>query len=136
MLRRFLLAWLSVLLLATPLLALEAPGRFKSVDMDKGVVVVQAGGQERTLKIDKDLKVLDKEGKDLADGLKNAEFKEGAEVTVTVEPQRMLLTAIRLGASGRPDRKQGGRPEAGEGKTSVGLKPLTEMTAQDNYKGE
>lgn len=135
MYRRLLLAQVALLIFAGRLMALEAVGTIKQVDAEKGVLIVYAGGQDRTLKADKDLKVLDKEGKPLGDGLKAKEFKEGAEVTITVErkDQELILMAIRLGAVGRTER----RPEtSGPGKTSVGLKPLTEMTAEDRYKDE
>jgi hypothetical protein len=133
--RRWLGAWIAVLLGAGSLLALEAVGTIKKIDPDKGVVVVFANGQDRVLKAAKDLKVLDTKGKDLADGLKAKELKEGAEVTVTVERENneIILKAIQLGrktgAGGKDAPPQGG-------KTSVGLKPLTEMTAEDRYKGE
>ena len=49
----------------------------------------------------------------------------------------MQVKAVRLG---RADLGGGGRPGAGgevrEGKPSVGIKPLTDMTADDRYKGE
>jgi hypothetical protein len=129
--------------LSGQLSALEAVGKFKSVDVEKGVVVVFANGQDRQLKIDANVKVLDAEGKDLAGGLKAEAFKEGAEVTVTVDRGQngMMLTAIRLGAIGgkgsqpRPDGNRP-RPATLEAKTSVGFKPLTEMSATDAYKGE
>jgi hypothetical protein len=74
-----------LVLCAGTLLALEAVGTLKSVDADKGVVVVDANGKDRTLKADPKLKVLDAKGEALADGLKAKELKAGAEVTVTVE---------------------------------------------------
>lgn len=134
---RVSLAGLAFLLWAAPLLALEATGTLKSVDVEKGTVVVFAGGQDRTLTADKNLKVLDTQGKELADGLKSQEFKEGARVTVTVEreKERLVLTAIQLRpADARPSRPQASASEPE--KTSVGLKPLTEMTAADKYKEE
>lgn len=45
------------------------------------------------------------------------------------------LTGGDAGAA-RPDRPEATRPPAAEGKSSVGFKPLTEMTADDKYKGE
>ena len=132
MCRRMVCAGIALLTLAGSLLGLEAVGTIKKVDAEKGVVVVFANGQDRTLKADKNLKVLDANGKDLPDGLKSKELKEGAEVSITVEPENkeLILKALRLGKTGQPDVK------GKEGKTSVGFKPLTEMTAQDKYKGE
>jgi hypothetical protein len=144
--RRILIV-LSTMLLLTGLLftarasALDAVGRLKSVDLEKGFVTVFANGQDRKLTIDAHLKVLDAEGKEMAVGLKSPEFKEGAQVTVSVErgPGSPSLKTIRLGAvggRGEPNSAGRRRPEGGEGKTSVGFKPLTEMSASDKYKGE
>lgn len=114
--------------------ALVATGSLKSVDAEKREAVVVVNGRERTLTIDPDVKVLDEQGKALSDGLKAAALKPGAEVTVTVEfvDRRPVLKTLQLGRAG------GGTAPAPamSGKTSVGLKPLTEMTAQDRYKGE
>src|SRR5207248_2276392 len=68
----------------------------------------------------------------LADGLQAKELKEGTEVTVTVEREDggPVIKAIRLGKpAGSGEPKEGG-------KSSVGLKPLPEMTASDRYRGE
>ena len=112
--------------------AFEVVGTIKKVDAAKSVLYVFANGQDRTVKIAKDAKILDKEGKDLKDGLRSKELKEGAEVTLTVE--RMdggpVIKAIRLG------KHAPAAAPVQAGKESVGLKPLTEMTAQDKYKGE
>ena len=127
----FAVASFTGLLLVGGLLAFDVVGTIKKVDADKGVLIVNANGQDRTLKAAKDLKVLDAKGKDLADGLKSKELKEGAQVTLTVERDgnEAILKALRLGG------KDAAAPTEG-GKTSVGFKPLTEMTAQDKYKGE
>ncbi len=128
---RRLLSFAFLVLLAVDASALEAVGTLKSVDAEKGVVVVVANGQNRTLKADAKLKVLDAKGEAIADGLKSKELKEGAEVTVTVEFEKneAVLKTLQMG------RKRAAAPAAG-GKTSVGFKPLTEMTADDKYKGE
>jgi hypothetical protein len=118
------------LLLVNSAPAFDAVGTIKKVDTDKGVLFIHANGQDRTVKIDKEVKVLDADGKPLADGLKSKELKEGAEITVTVDrgADGPVIKAIRLG--------KGQAVPAKEGKASVGLKPLTEMTADDRYKGE
>jgi hypothetical protein len=133
--RAFLPAAFGLLLCASGLPALEALGTIKKVDLDRGMIVVFANGQDRNIKIASDVKVLGDDGKPLADGLKSKEFKEGADVTITVDLDQgqPVLKAIRVGkhlakAPGN-DPPQGGKP-------SVGLKPLTEMTASDKYKGE
>jgi len=115
---------------------IKAQGVLKKVDAEKGVIVVQAGGQDRTLKVAKDAKILDKDGKDLADGIKAKELKEGVAVAITVEKgaNELTLKAIQVGGKAPPNPKDGGQPAGG--KATVGLKPLPEMTAQDKYKGE
>jgi hypothetical protein len=137
MYRRVLGAWCILLILSSGLPAMEAVGTIKKVDADKGIIIFRANGQDRTLKADKNLKVLDAKGKDLADRLKSKELKEGAVVTVTVERENdeIILKVLQLG------KKQGGAPPQPDGpplqsKNSVGLIPLTEMTAQVKYKGE
>jgi hypothetical protein len=129
--RMFPIAALALTLCAGSLLAFDAPGVIKKVDVEKGLLFVHAGGQDRTVKIDKDVKVLGTDGKPLADGLKAKELKEGAEVTITVErvDGGPVIKAIRLGKTTGDNPKDGGKP-------SVGLKPLTEMSATDKYKGE
>lgn len=113
-------------------LALEAVGTIKRIDVEKGVLVVHANGQDRTLTTARDVEALGADGKPLPDGLRAKEFKEGAEVTVTVDRAATgpVLRAIRLG------RQAGVNEDRNSGKPSVGLKPLTEMTAEDQYKGE
>jgi hypothetical protein len=130
MLRLFLSALL-VCIFAASLAAFDAIGTIMKVDVEKNVLYINANGKDRTVNIDKDVKVLDKDGKPLADGLKSKELKEGVEVTVTVEPVdgQPTIKAIRLGRQGAAVAKEGG-------KASFGLKPLTEMTADDKYKGE
>jgi hypothetical protein len=133
-----LFALLSVwLLLCGRSMAIEAVGTITRVDADQGIVVVHAGGRERTLTTDKELKVFDKQGEVIASGLKSPELKQGAQVTVTVERVggQPVLQAIRLGANtaNRPGQRPATRRDE---RTSVGLKPLDEMTAADRYKGE
>lgn len=129
--RLFLTAGFGLVLFVTTLSAFEAVGTIKKVDVEKNLLYINANGQDRTVKIATDVKVLGTDDKPLADGLKAKELKEGAEVTVTVEREdgAPLIKAIRLG-------KRGGGNEPLEGKTSVGFKPLAEMTAEDKYKGE
>ena len=97
----------ALLILARCALALEAVGTVRKIDAEKSTLVVFAGGQERTLTADKDLKVVDEQGKELPEGLKSKELKTGATVTITVERenQQLLLKRLRLGA------QQGDRAE-------------------------
>jgi hypothetical protein len=133
--RRVLMgAVLGLVLCAGGLLAFEVGATIKKVDAENGILYVHAGKQDRQVKIAKDVKVLGTDGKDLPDGLKAKELKEGTEVTLTIEPENgaPAIKAIRLGR--RPGAGGGNAPSGG--KEKVGLKPLTEMTAQDKYKGE
>ena len=129
--RREILTAAFALALSAPLAAFDAVGTLHKVDAEKGVLSLHANGQDRTVRLDKDVKVLGADGKPLADGLKAKELKEGAEVTVTVErgDAGPVIKVIRLGRHAAGPAKEGGKP-------SVGLKPLTEMTADDRYKGE
>jgi len=121
------------LALVSPLAAFDAVGTIKKIDTENQVVDIFANGQDRQVKLAKDIKVLDKEGKPLADGLKSKDLKEGTEVTVTVDRvnNEPTISVIRLGKTGGGEAKQ---PTGG--KASVGFKPLTEMSATDKYKGE
>jgi hypothetical protein len=69
MCRRVVGAWCILLILSSGLLALEVVGTVKKVDADKGIIIFHANGQDRTLKADKNLKVLDVKGKDLAEAM-------------------------------------------------------------------
>jgi hypothetical protein len=115
-----------LLAMAGTAFSLEASGTVKKVDAQNGIIVVNAGGADRTLKTTQNTQVMDAEGKPLAAGLSAKELREGVEVTVTVEQESGVLTlkAIRLGS-----KPLGGKP-------SVGLKPLDDMTAANRYKGE
>jgi len=128
---RFIPSFAFVCLIAAPLAAFDAEVTIKKLDLENNRLSIDAGGKDRSVKIDNGVKVLDKDGKPLADGLKSKELKEGTEVTVTVEQVDGLpiVKAIRLGRQGAAIAKEGG-------KASFGLKPLTEMTADDKYKGE
>jgi hypothetical protein len=116
--------------------AFEAVGKIIKVDADKGEVVVFAGGQERRVRVAKDVKVLDEKDKALPDGLKSNALKEGAEVTLTVEPGgdgRPTITGIRLGR--KPGVGGGGGGGAPPPKVDTSkFKPLPELGAGE-YKG-
>jgi hypothetical protein len=118
-----------VLVLVGGLLAFEATGTIQKVDVENGRLVIRVNGQDRTVKVARDVKVLDRNDKELADGLNSKELKEGVEATFTVEPEKNepIIKAIRLGKKEATSARE---------KSSIGLKPLTEMTAGDKYKGE
>jgi hypothetical protein len=135
--RRLLpVAVLALLVLAATGRAFEALGKIIKVDAEKGVLVVLAGGQERTVKVAKDVKVLDEKDRALPDGLKSKALKEGAEVTLTVEvgeDRRPTITAIRLGRKPGVGGGGGGGAPPPRVDTSS-FKPLPELGAGE-YKG-
>jgi hypothetical protein len=124
---------IAVLFLADHLPAFEAEGTIQKIDAATGVFVIHAGNQDRTVKVVDNVKVLDAKGKPLPEGLQAKELIAGVEATFTIEPEngRPTIRAIQLGKRQSPaEQLQNG------GKDSIGLKPLTEMTADDRYKGE
>jgi hypothetical protein len=127
--RRVLPTVVIVLLVAVALSAFEfeVAGTIRKIDAVNGDLLIYVSGQDRSMKIDREVKVLDMDGRPLTDGLAAKELKEGAKITITLDmrPEGLIVTAIRLGTAGML-----------EPKASVGLKPLTEMTADDTYKGE
>jgi hypothetical protein len=127
--RRFFIASALVLLVSAALPAFEAAGTVQKVDVEKGVVSIRADGKDRTVPVDKAVTVLDQDGRPLPGGLAAKELKEGIDVVVTVDTRASgpVITAIRLGTLATPPPQ----PRA-----SVGLTPLTDMTATDRYKGE
>ncbi len=120
---------------ASPSLAFEVGASIRKIDVDRRIAVVFANGQERTIEVASDAKIQDANGKDLAGGLGAKELEAGATVTLRVERNGKTPTIIAIRLGGRvnaPNRS----PQTSVGKTSVGFQPLTEMTAEDRYKGE
>ena len=119
--------------IANNVFALDATGKITNFDPANGTARIFANGQNRNLTIARDVKVLGTDGNPLPGGPKSAELKEGAEVSITVEFQNgvPVLRTIRLGGGQRP-----GHADEYGGKSTIGFKPLTEMTAGDRYKGE
>ncbi|MDP2895163.1 MAG: hypothetical protein Q8Q12_01220 [bacterium] len=128
----FMTAVLCLLLMGDNLLALEAVGTIRKVEVEKNVLHVHANGRDRIVPIAEDVRVLGNDGKPLAEGLRSPELREGVEVTISVAGGGTgpVVRAIRLGSHAAV------RNVVDSGKSSVGLKPLTEMTAEDRYKGE
>ena len=125
--RRSLLTAAVILLTFTPLAAVDAIGTIRRIDVKKGWLFMNAGGQDRAVRLDKEVKVLGRDGKALPGGITATELREGVEVTVTLEGEgdQHVIKAIRIG-----------RAVDSYDRPSLGLKPLTEMTAADSYKGE
>ncbi len=134
-------AGLVLFLTAATLFALEAVGTIRRIDAERGIIVVFANGADRTLSITKDVKVLGVDGKPLADRLAAKELKESAEVTISVDRvgSAHVLRTLQLGRhaiSNGSGKGSADGPPAITQKSSIGQKPLTEMTADEHYKGE
>src|SRR5438128_12678428 len=111
--RTVVLAVLGLLACAGRLSAFEVGATIQKIDVDKSVIHVFANGQSRSVRVAKDAKFLDEKGKTLPGGLKSASLKEGAEVTLTVEPgqnDRPEIKAIRLGRPGNTAAGRGQPP--------------------------
>ena len=121
---------LLVVLLAVAALAFETRARIRRIDADGRIAHVFAGGQDRTVPIAAGARILDREGKDLAGGLRSAELREGAEVTLTVEPENgaPVIRVIRLGAPPEGERPRVPRVD------TAGMKPLSELGTGE-YRG-
>ncbi|MCX6997696.1 MAG: hypothetical protein NTV49_11565 [Kiritimatiellaeota bacterium] len=126
------LALSGLLLMAGPLAAFEAAGTIRSIDIEHGVLHIQANGHDHVAALAQDIRVLGTDGQPLADGLKTAELKPCAEVAITLERAGggPVVRTLRL------SRQAGGNGLRNSGQASLGLKPLNEMTAADRYKGE
>jgi hypothetical protein len=133
MLRTLLAATTVVLILTGALLGFEAVGTIQKIDAAAGVLIIHAGDQDRNVKIAQDAKILDINGKPLSDGLQAKELKSGVEATFTIEMENGGPTIKAIQLEKRPPPRE--QLSVG-GKESIGLKPLTEMSADDRYKGE
>ena len=127
-----------ILAFASQSLGFEVGAVIRKIDVDQRMAQVFANGKDRTVKIAADAKIQDENGKDLSGGLGAEELKEGATVTLTVEldGNTPTIVSIRLGGKLNAPSRPNAPARTSVGKTSVGFKPLTEMTAQDRYKGE
>src|SRR5438876_568125 len=96
---RWMFALCIVVLSVGCLVAFEATGTIRKVDTEQSRLVIRVNGQDRSVKADKSVKVLDREGQELADGLKSKELTAGIEATFTIEPEmgEPVIKAIRLG---------------------------------------
>jgi len=133
MLRIAMIAAVGLLLAVQAADALEAQATIRKIDVASRTLTLQVGGgQERTVRLAEDVKLLDEHDQPLEGGLKSSQLREGAEAAFTVERTggQPVVTAIRLG------RRSPAAAAPRGGKESVGLKPLNEMTAIENYKGE
>jgi hypothetical protein len=138
MLRRPVGVVIIVLAFVSQSFGFEVGAIIRKIDVDKRIAVVFANGRDRTVKIAGDAKVVDEKGKDLSGGLGAKELKEGATVTLRVEPDggSPTIVSIRLGGKVNAPIRPNSPRQVSVGRASVGFKPLTEMTGEDRYKGE
>ena len=138
MLRRPVGTVIVILSFATQSFGFEVGAVIRKIDVDQRMAYVFANGKDRTVKIAGDATIQDENGKDLSGELGAEELKEGATVTLTVEldGNTPTIVSIRLGGKLNAPSRSNAPARTSVGKTSVGFKPLTEMTAQDRYKGE
>jgi hypothetical protein len=125
--KRVLITVALVLLTASALPAFEVVGTIRKVDVEGGVLFIYTAGEDRSVRLDRNVAVQGMDGRPLEGGLKARELASGADATVEIDfrAEGLFVTTIRLGKAPAP-----------EPKASIGLKPLSEMTAGDKYKGE
>jgi hypothetical protein len=89
----------ALILLAGEASAFEVQAVVKRVDAERRLLVVTAGQQDRALRVPAEAKVLDEAGRELAEGLKAKELREGARITIigAMNGNRRVIQAIRLG---------------------------------------
>ena len=67
----------------------EAKGKVKSIDPDKGIVVITANGKDETYRASRGTKVFGPDGKELE--LNDKALKAGVDVTITFSKKGKLL---------------------------------------------
>jgi Cu/Ag efflux protein CusF len=122
---------IGILIFAAGLSAQEGiqKAKVKKIDLDKLTVTLTVGDKDRTFNLDEQTRVFGAEGKNLKERF--AGLKEGTEVMFKADKKdgkEVLIGLKPVGAASAP-------PNQLKVDTSK-LKPLTEMTAEDKYKGE
>lgn len=139
----------ATILVARIALAFEVQATIKRVDAEARRITFFAKGQDRSGRVAEDAKLVDTEGKPLADGLKSASLKPGAEVTLSVErgDDGPVVHAIRLGSTPgalagdvvkTKKKKAAAKKPEGPPPPKVdmtGVKPLIDMGPDDRYHG-
>jgi hypothetical protein len=79
-------------------------GKLKSVDAERGVVVVTVNGKERSLSVDDSTRFMDVEGQAIRGGLADPRFKSGVDVAFKLRQQdgKSLLIGLKLFREGGP----------------------------------
>ena len=124
---RVLMTIAFLLLTVVALPAFEVVGTLRKVDVESGVLLIHTAGRDRSVTLGRHVDVQGTDGRPLEGGLKAKQLTNGADVTVEIDlrPDGLFVTRIRLG-----------KAPALEPKASTGLRPLSEMTAGNKYKGE
>jgi len=133
--RAFVLALGGLLLLATAARAFEVEAVIKQVDPGQRRLVVEADRAALDPGAG-DVKVFDSAGKELAEGLKSPELREGARVVLVVERvgDRPSLRQIRLGRGPEPPVASENTASAYQPVDTSGLIPLTDL-GERQYQG-
>jgi hypothetical protein len=132
MFRLLVYAFGTLLAFGAAALGFEVEATIKRVDAEKGVLYFHAVQQDRTAKVGEGAPILDEAGKDLANGLKSSELKEGAVVTLSIErvDNKPVIRSIRLlGKPARPEPVKDGLKQ-----DTSGLIPLTDL-GNRTYQG-
>lgn len=116
------------------LLAFDVQATIRKVDADTRTIYFSAEQKDRAAKVESGAKILGTDGKPLEDGLKAKELREGAVVTLSIEPVegKPVIKAIVIIKQG----KQTPKADGGESKKpdTSGLIPLTDLGDKE-YKG-
>ncbi|HUV65295.1 MAG TPA: alpha/beta fold hydrolase [Sedimentisphaerales bacterium] len=102
----------SLLMLVAQAPAFGVEGVVKRVDREQRRLVIVAGGRDHTIQAPASVKVLDAAGRELPEGFKAKDLREGAGVTLIVDRQgdKLILQAIRF--TGRQELPSGRSPAA------------------------
>ena len=113
MLRRQVGMVIVILAFASQSLGFEVGAIIRKIDVEKRMAYVFANGRDRIVKIAGDVKIQDKNGKDLRGGLGAEKLKEGATVTLTVElaGNTPTIVSIRLGGKVSAEQAKLRRPK-------------------------
>ena len=98
---RYPVVLLLVLFLLVAAQAFEVGATIRRLDPEKRVAEVFAGGQNRSVRIARDVRILDRDGKELPEGLKSPFLREGDDVTLRVEPENGEAVIREIGLGGR-----------------------------------
>ncbi|MCX7048148.1 MAG: heparinase II/III family protein [Candidatus Sumerlaeota bacterium] len=145
MLRSSCVAMCLLVLCAGGANAFDVKARITRFDGDKSSLAFTANGQQRMARLAPDVRILDGNGKPLADGVKSDKLAPGADVTLTIERQgdKPVIKAIQLGQGAAVSQATAPTSLPGAPKIAnplppcdtTGMKPLCDMGKDDIYLG-